>query len=138
MFSCWINFNRFLVALDGSAAPLIQMSLSQKILIVQEFGVLPCLPKAVEAEVKVCLDHLFALRRQLQRRLELNRIRPHQILQLLEQLLSIGVTQDIASHYVDQVWFWIDFTHEATESPPELAHVLLLFHLSKGCHFILQ
>lgn len=34
-------------------------------------------------------------------------------------LLSIGVTQDITSHYVDQVWFWIDFTHEATESPPE-------------------
>lgn len=60
MFSHWISFNRFRVALMGSAAPVIQVSLSQKILVVQEFGVLACLPKAVEAEVEVRLNHLFA------------------------------------------------------------------------------
>lgn len=35
---------------------------SQKILIVQKFGVLASLPEAVEAEVKVELNHLFAWR----------------------------------------------------------------------------
>lgn len=34
-------------------------------------------------------------------------------------LLSVGVAQDIASHYVDEVGFWVDFTHEATKPPPE-------------------
>lgn len=34
-------------------------------------------------------------------------------------LLSIGVPQDIASHYVDKVGFWVDFTHKATKPPPE-------------------
>lgn len=43
------------------AAPVVQVSSSQKILIVQEFGVLACLPKSVEAEVEVHLNHLFAL-----------------------------------------------------------------------------
>lgn len=35
---------------------------SQKVLIVQKFGVLASLPEAVEAEVEVELDHLFAWR----------------------------------------------------------------------------
>lgn len=34
-------------------------------------------------------------------------------------LLSIGVSQDVAPHDVDQVGFWVDLTHEATEPPPE-------------------
>lgn len=34
-------------------------------------------------------------------------------------LLSVGVAQDVASHYVDEVGLWVDFTHEATQSPPE-------------------
>lgn len=34
-------------------------------------------------------------------------------------LLSIGVAQDIASHYVDEVGFRVDFTHESTKPPPE-------------------
>lgn len=57
-------FIRFLVVAlggGGSAAPVIQVSSSQKILIVQEFGVLACLPKSIEAEVEVQLNHLFAL-----------------------------------------------------------------------------
>lgn len=54
-------FNRFLVALEGSAAPIICVSSSQKFLIVQEFGVLARLPEPVEAEVEVLLNHLFAL-----------------------------------------------------------------------------
>lgn len=35
---------------------------SQKILIVQKFGVLASLPEAVETEIKVELNHLFAWR----------------------------------------------------------------------------
>ena len=34
-------------------------------------------------------------------------------------LCSIGVAQDVASHYVDEVGLRVDFTHEATESFPE-------------------
>lgn len=34
-------------------------------------------------------------------------------------LLSVGVSQNVAPHDVDQVGFWVDFTHEATQSPPE-------------------
>lgn len=34
-------------------------------------------------------------------------------------LLSVGVAQDVASHYVDEVGFWVDFAHEATKPPPE-------------------
>lgn len=34
-------------------------------------------------------------------------------------LLSVGVAQHIASHYVDEVGFRVDFTHEATKPPPE-------------------
>lgn len=34
-------------------------------------------------------------------------------------LFPIGVAQDVASHYVDQVGFWVDFAHEAAEPPPE-------------------
>lgn len=60
------------MALEGSAATLIQMSLSQKILIVQQLGVLPRLPKAVEAEVKVRLDHLFALKSRWDRIIKTN------------------------------------------------------------------
>lgn len=40
---------------------IIQVPPSQKILIVQEFGVLARLPKSVEAEIEVHLNHLFAL-----------------------------------------------------------------------------
>lgn len=34
-------------------------------------------------------------------------------------LLPIGVAQDVASHYVDEVGLWVEFSHEATEPPPE-------------------
>lgn len=34
-------------------------------------------------------------------------------------LLSIGVPQDVTSHNVDDVGFWVDFAHEAAEPPPE-------------------
>lgn len=61
MISRWISFIRFLVALESSTATGVQVTSSQKILIVQEFGVLACLPKSVEAEVEVQLNHLFAL-----------------------------------------------------------------------------
>lgn len=63
-----ISFNRFLVALEGSAAPIVLLSSSQKILIVQEFGVLACLPKSVEAEVEVHLNHLFACFEKMDRK----------------------------------------------------------------------
>lgn len=34
-------------------------------------------------------------------------------------LFSVRVAKDITSHYVDEVWFWVDFTHKATEPLPE-------------------
>lgn len=40
---------------------LLPLSLSQQIFIVQQLGMLTCLPEPVETEVKVQLDHLFAL-----------------------------------------------------------------------------
>lgn len=49
------------MAFEGSGASFLRASLSQKILIVQEFRVLACLPKTVQAEVEVHLNHLFAL-----------------------------------------------------------------------------
>lgn len=52
------------MALEDSAASVIQGSLSQKILVVQEFRVLACLPKPVEAEVEIHFNHLFALIRR--------------------------------------------------------------------------
>lgn len=63
-FSHWIRRNRVLVALDGSAEFTAEVPLSQKILIVQELGVLACFPKTVQAEVEVHLNHLFAYRRK--------------------------------------------------------------------------
>lgn len=57
MFSHWTSFQ--LVPRD--TGPFIHVSSSQKFLILQQFGVLPCLPKPVEAEVEVQLNHLFAL-----------------------------------------------------------------------------
>lgn len=47
--------------LDGWTMVIFLMAcVSQKVLIVQKFGVLASLPEAVEAEVEVELDHLFA------------------------------------------------------------------------------
>lgn len=66
----WISFNRFIVALEGSAASVIQDSLSQKILVVQEFRVLARLPKSVEAEVEIHFNHLFALIRKSEEKSE--------------------------------------------------------------------
>lgn len=40
--------------------PVNPTSASLKVLIVQEFGVLPRLPKSIETEVEVLLNHLFA------------------------------------------------------------------------------
>lgn len=36
-------------------------------------------------------------------------------------LLSIGVAQHVASHYVDEVGLRVDFAHEAAEPLPESA-----------------
>ena len=34
-------------------------------------------------------------------------------------LFSISAPQHIAAHDVDDVWFWVDFAHEAAKPPPE-------------------
>lgn len=47
----------------------------------------------------------------------------------MSDLLSVGVAEDVTSHDVDQVGFWVDFTHEATEPPPESEHRQILQRL---------
>ncbi len=49
-------------------------------------------------------------------------------------LLSVGVAQDIASHYVDEVGLWVDFTHEATKPPPESEQKQRRKMISSGLH----